>query len=265
MMISEDYQLIARNEAFQPGTRLQPPLSDSLIEWRKDANGDAWLSTPVVKDELWVVHQLKQSDLLWAAAQESRPTWVMIALASLLGVLAWRLIGVLSEATRMTHTDPLTQLLNRRGLYERAEDLLALAERKRLPVAVLLMDIDHFKSINDTHGHAVGDSVLSQLAGHLLKVRRAADLICRWGGEEFVMLMLLEHAEDAMTVAERMRQEAQRTRIQPGDVPVTLSGGLAILQPGEALDQAIKRADLQLYEAKANGRNHIRHVAAEPS
>ena len=79
------------------------------------------------------------------------------------------------------------------------------------------------------------------------------------------MLMLLEHAEDAMTVAERMRQEAQRTRIQPGDVPVTLSGGLAILQPGEALDQAIKRADLQLYEAKANGRNHIRHVAAEPS
>ena len=265
MMISEDYQLIARNEAFQPGIRLQPPLSDGLIEWRKDANGDAWLSTPVVKDELWVVHQLKQSDLLWAAAQESRPTWVMIALASLLGVLAWRLIGVLSEATRMTHTDPLTQLLNRRGLYERAEDLLALAERKRLPVAVLLMDIDHFKSINDTHGHAVGDSVLSQLGGHLLRVRRAADLICRWGGEEFVMLMLLEHAEDAMTVAERMRQEAQRTRIQPGDVPVTLSGGLAILQPGEALDQAIKRADLQLYEAKANGRNHIRHVAAEPS
>ena len=265
MMISEDYQLIARNEAFQPGIRLQPPLSDGLIEWRKDANGDTWLSTPVVKDELWVVHQLKQSDLLWAAAQESRPTWVMIALASLLGVLAWRLIGVLSEATRMTHTDPLTQLLNRRGLYERAEDLLALAERKSLPVAVLLMDIDHFKSINDTHGHAVGDSVLSQLAGHLLKVRRAADLICRWGGEEFVMLMLLEHAEDAMTVAERMRQEAQRTRIQPGDVPVTLSGGLAILQPGEALDQAIKRADLQLYEAKANGRNHIRHVEAEPS
>jgi diguanylate cyclase (GGDEF)-like protein len=265
MMISEDHQLIASNEAFQPGIRLEPPLNDNLIEWRKDANGDAWLSTPVVKDELWVVHQLKQSDLLWAAARESRPTWVMIALASLLGVLAWRLIGVLSEATRMTHTDPLTQLLNRRGLYERAEGLLALAERKRLPVAVLLMDIDHFKSINDTYGHAVGDSVLSQLGGHLLKVRRAADLICRWGGEEFVIFMLLEHAEDAIQVAERMRQEAQRTRIQPGDVPVTLSGGLALMQLGEPLDQTIKRADLQLYAAKANGRNQIRHTDTDPA
>lgn len=264
MLIGEDYQLIASNQAFQPGARLQPPLSDDPLEWQQDANGDAWLSTPVVKDELWVVHQLKQSDLLWAAVRKSRPTWVMIALASLLGVLAWRLLGALGAVTRMTHTDPLTQLLNRCGLYERAEGLLALAERKRLPLAVLLMDVDHFKHINDTHGHAVGDSVLSQLGEHLLRVRRAADLICRWGGEEFVMLMLLEHADDALSVAERIRQEAQHTRIQPGDVPVTLSGGLAILQPGEPLDQAIKRADQQLYAAKANGRNQIRHAVAEP-
>ena len=69
---------------------------------------------------------------------------------------------------------------------------------------------------------------------------------------------------DALSVAERIRQEAQHTRIQPGDVPVTLSGGLAILQPGEPLDQAIKRADQQLYAAKANGRNQIRSAAAEP-
>ena len=89
-------------------------------------------------------------------------------------------------------------------------------------------------------------------------------MICRWGGEEFVVLMLLEHADDALSVAERIRQEAQHTRIQPGDVPVTLSGGLAILQPGEPLDQAIKRADQQLYAAKANGRNQIRSAAAEP-
>jgi diguanylate cyclase (GGDEF)-like protein len=96
-------------------------------------------------------------------------------------------------------------------------------------------------------------------------VRRAADLICRWGGEEFVIFMLLEHAEDAIQVAERMRQEAQRTRIQPGDVPVTLSGGLALMQLGEPLDQTIKRADLQLYAAKANGRNQIRHTDTDPA
>lgn len=260
MMISEDHNLIARQGAFFPGAELNPPLSDSPSDWRTDDAGDHWLSSPVVPDELWVVHQIKGHELLWAAARESAPTWLVIVLVGLLGVLSWRLIGALAQLARMVHTDPLTLLLNRRGLFDRAESLLALAQRKQLPLAVLIMDIDHFKTINDNYGHDAGDSVLKQLGGYVLKARRPFDLVCRWGGEEFVLVLLLEQAEQALAVAERMRQEVQRTRIPPNDLPITLSGGLVLLHEDETLEQAIKRADLLLYAAKHNGRNHIRQT-----
>jgi len=94
---------------------------------------------------------------------------------------------------------------------------------------------------------------------YLLQGRRPFDLICRWGGEEFIALFLLPHGEDAGHVAERLRQQAQRTRIPQGDLQVTLSGGLVLLDAGETLDTAIKRADMLLYRAKQNGRNRIEH------
>lgn len=259
MLVSENAHLIARPGGFEPGTHLRPPLGDRPVDWHADEQGNHWLSAPVVADELWAVHRLEPHTLLWAAVRESAPTWLLILMLGLLCLFAWRLMGALAQMTRMTHVDPLTQTLNRRGFYEKAGVALALAARKRLVPAVLLMDIDHFKTINDSYGHAVGDSVLKQLGGHLRKACRPFDLVCRWGGEEFVIVLLLDAPAQARQSAERMREAAQRTRIQPGDRPVTLSGGLVLLGEGESLDQAIKRADQWLYSAKANGRNHIEH------
>ncbi len=118
------------------------------------------------------------------------------------------------------------------------------------------MDIDHFKAVNDTYGHAIGDQVLRQAAHYMLKSARPFDLICRWGGEEFVVLMLLEDVDSATGVAERMRQQAQRARFAEHR-QVTLSGGLVLLNEGESLDMAIRRADALLYQAKQQGRNRI--------
>ncbi|WP_018152754.1 sensor domain-containing diguanylate cyclase [Leeia oryzae] len=262
MMISEHHHLIARQHGFEPGLHVNPPLTTKLIDWKEDKSSDLWLSSQVVKDELWLVHRVQRNQLYWAAARETRPLWIMIVLMGLVMALSLRLKTALAEVTRLMHVDPLTQALNRRGFFEKADMTLAMAQRKQLTPVVLMMDIDHFKKVNDTFGHDTGDSVLKQVGSYLGKGCRPFDLFCRWGGEEFVLLLMLEGADDAFAVAERLRQEAQRTRIQPGDQPVTLSGGLVRVQTGESVEDAIKRADLLLYDAKHNGRNHIEVEAA---
>lgn len=257
LLVSEGGNLIAHNGAYEPGSHVTPPMSAIPADWRPDEQGDRWLSTPVVENELWVLHQIKRGELAWAAARKSIPAWLLIGLTGLLCAFTWRLLGLLALLTRMTHTDPLTQTLNRRGFYDKAQGLLALAERKSLATAVLVLDIDFFKKINDVHGHPAGDKVLKQLGGYLLKACRTSDLVCRWGGEEFVVVLLLDDASHALGAAERVRQAAQCTQIPGGEQTVTLSGGLVLLQSGEDLDAAVKRADLLLYQAKSGGRNRI--------
>ncbi|WP_295446446.1 sensor domain-containing diguanylate cyclase [uncultured Thiodictyon sp.] len=257
IMIGENERLIARPGGFAPDVQLQPRLSDKLIDWHEDDANGWWLSSPVIKDELWLVHRVSRRQLYWAAARESAATWLVIVMLGVLGVMAWRLRTALAQVTQLTHVDPLTQALNRRGFYAQAQTTLALAKRKQLPLALIIMDIDHFKRINDNHGHAAGDTVLKQLGGYLNDARRPFDLFCRWGGEEFILVLVLDDATPAVAVAERFRQEAQRTRIPPDDLPITLSGGLVMIQDGEPIDAAIKRADRLLYQAKEGGRNKI--------
>lgn len=257
IMFAENDRLIARPAGVAPGAQLLPPLSDTLIDWREDESKNLWVSRRVVKDELWMAHRVSPRDLYWAAARESSAMWLMLLMFAVLGIMAWRLKTALTAITRLTHVDPLTQALNRRGFYEQAETALALARRKHLPLALFIMDVDHFKNINDDHGHAVGDDVLKQLGDQLRDARRPFDLLCRWGGEEFILILILDDPAQAVAVAERVRQQAQRTRIPPGDLPVTLSGGLVMIQDGESIDDAIKRADQLLYEAKRGGRNKI--------
>lgn len=257
MLISEHDRLIAKQSGFEAGVFVRPPLSLQLLEWDKGEEGDLWLSSPVVDNELWLVHRVKRSELLWASVRDSIGVWFVVMLFAALVVVSRSLYLSLAEVTRLTRVDPLTQALNRRGFYEAAGPLLAAAQRKSLPLAVLMMDIDHFKKVNDTYGHAEGDAVLKQLGSHLLKARRPSDVFCRWGGEEFIILLPLDKAEDALAVAERMRAKGQRTHISSDNSPVTLSGGLVLLQPDESLDQAIKRADELLYRAKQSGRNRI--------
>lgn len=257
MLISEHDRLIARQSGFAPGVLVHPPLSSALRAWDKGEAGDLWLSSLVVEDELWLVHRLARSELLLATARESIGVWFVVLLLGILAIMSLRLQRSLAEVTRLTRVDPLTQALNRRGFYEAAGLALEQAKRQHTSLAILMVDIDHFKKVNDTYGHAEGDAVLKQLGGYLRQARRPADVFCRWGGEEFIILLALDKAEDALAVAERMRAEGQRTRISSDQRQITLSGGLVVLQPDESLDQAINRADELLYHSKQQGRNRI--------
>jgi diguanylate cyclase (GGDEF)-like protein len=167
-----------------------------------------------------------------------------------------------SELERATRTDALTGMFNRRHLEERLAGLLAAARRHREPVAVLMIDVDHFKSINDSMGHAGGDAVLRAIAERLTRNIRLEDVAGRWGGEEFLVLGATTDAAAAGLLGERIRRTVAGGPITVegvGDRDVTVSVGCAAgLEDAETL---LRRADAALYEAKSAGRN--RTVVAE--
>jgi diguanylate cyclase (GGDEF)-like protein len=156
----------------------------------------------------------------------------------------------------LAYTDTLTSLPNRRRLYEDVYRLIALAERYGQEFCVCLFDLDHFKRLNDTHGHLVGDQVLQEVAQVARLHLRAADLFGRWGGEEFVVLLPQTRLSDAQTALERVRL-ALHTIALPNVHAITASFGIAAYLPGDTSESLLHRADQALYLAKATGRNRI--------
>lgn len=155
-------------------------------------------------------------------------------------------------------TDPLTALLNRRGFFAAAVALMAGNKPQAKPVSLLAFDLDHFKSVNDRHGHKAGDAVLDLFARVARKTMRAKDVIGRIGGEEFVAVLSGNLAE-ASIAAERVRAAFEAAALAPDSpgIPVTVSIGVACGLPDVPVDQLIVRADALLYRAKANGRNRV--------
>lgn len=167
------------------------------------------------------------------------------------------------ELERLASTDPLTGLYNRRALQEMGEREFARSRRTGRPFAVVLVDVDHFKHINDQHGHAVGDEVLAELADRLRRNVRTVDLVARWGGEEFCLLLVESDAVGAVITAQRLRAAVADGPFETtaGSLPVTVSLGVAGVEADTAsLGELISRADGALYEAKHAGRD--RHVLA---
>jgi two-component system cell cycle response regulator len=163
-------------------------------------------------------------------------------------------------------TDPLTGLHNRRYLLMHLQTLLESGSRRRGGVSLLLLDIDHFKLINDTHGHDAGDEVLRSFADRLRTATRGIDLCCRYGGEEFVIVMPDAGPTIAGAVAERIRQRIAAEPFLVGDsasLEVTISVGIAASEGATETARALlKRADEALYRAKHDGRNRVVLAAA---
>lgn len=157
---------------------------------------------------------------------------------------------------QLAHTDSLTGLANRRLMQEQLEKQCALAARGGESFSVLLVDLDHFKRINDEYGHATGDQVLREVALLLNGVLREYDTVARWGGEEFLILAPNTTLAQAGTLAERILQNLGTTRVA-GEFTVTASLGLACYQSGDDAHSLIRRADLAMYRAKAAGRNRL--------
>ena len=157
---------------------------------------------------------------------------------------------------RLALTDPLTMLSNRRAGERALEREIARARRAGSPFSLALLDVDHFKQINDTYGHAAGDDVLCELSRILTSTFRASDLAVRWGGDEFLVLLPDVTLGGAVVFADRARLLVESLSL-PGLPRVTMSVGLVEIQPDEDPRSAIMRADAQLYQAKQAGRNRV--------
>jgi diguanylate cyclase (GGDEF)-like protein len=162
--------------------------------------------------------------------------------------------------TEQTIRDPLTGLHNRRYLEETLPRELSRAKRVGYPMALIMVDLDHFKRVNDTYGHPTGDAVLKAMASILLHGAREGDIICRFGGEEFLVALPNMTVENALIRAKAWQATLGQTSIQHGafSVQITLSAGIsAFPDHGADIDTLLHLADEALYRAKANGRNRV--------
>ncbi|WP_367848070.1 diguanylate cyclase [Rhodoferax sp. WC2427] len=201
---------------------------------------------------VWRADLLRLPDLAMALAVNMAMVGSIVALLA-----AWR-----DEAKARLHnlamTDGLTGLLNRRGWTERAEAMFANAMRYQQPLTLMMLDIDHFKRVNDTYGHEVGDTALKLFARLLRESRRTGDLVGRLGGEEFCIVLANTHRSASIGFDLRLRAMLQQTAEKELGFPLDYSAGVGVLKDGDAtLSGLIARADAALYEAKKAGRGQL--------
>ncbi len=163
----------------------------------------------------------------------------------------------LDDVQRQALTDALTGIANRRMLTQVLRQRRGDQVRYGYAYAVLFADIDHFKQVNDTYNHDVGDRVLQMVSATLRDCTRTGDTVGRWGGEEFLVVATAGEADQVLNLAERARHLVASTWAQNGAdrVAVTLSIGVALARPGEATDELVRRADMAMLAAKTKGRN----------
>jgi len=172
-----------------------------------------------------------------------------------------------AELERLSVTDALTGLANRRLLMAELARELRRSERHSTSLAVLMLDVDHFKRFNDTYGHPAGDVVLNRVATTLRKCVRDVDTVSRYGGEEFLVMLPETPAREAAQVAERIRAGTQADRFSPDGggalLNITVSVGYAVYpENGKTVETLIEAADQALYKSKASGRNRVSSAAS---
>lgn len=210
---------------------------------------------------------------LWLYAQPGRMALGMAVAATVFMAGAVRSTGVLADAMRsrllmsyqlrrahaiadgMAHTDALTGICNRRAFIERGEQTLRLCQREARPVSALLIDVDHFKKVNDAHGHAAGDLVLKQVGALLVAQCRQSDVCGRLGGEEFAVLLANTDAAAAAELAERFRLAIAAVSIPWQDQALGVTVSIGVAARSYDLETLLHHADMAMYRAKAGGRN----------
>lgn len=188
----------------------------------------------------------------------------MLTLVLLLGssyFMLSQLIGKLDVAQRALHeasiSDELTGLRNRRFLMSRFHEEYERARRHATEIGLLMLDLDHFKSINDNYGHPFGDLVLKSVAETISKAMREYDIAARYGGEEFAVLVSETKRQDLLALADRIREQLENQDVSDADITirVTVSIGVTSLEEDDTPETLLKRADKALYQAKHEGRN----------
>lgn len=245
------------------GPQIERIISDRRGSYQYEANGDNHILHVNYLPELkWLLFVEQNEAVALAAVRQTLYTNLAISVIVTLIVIfliqfafnryQWQL-------EEMASTDKLTGLLNRHAFTILIDKLLAEYRRAPRPISMLVVDIDHFKRINDEHGHQIGDEVLTTIARRLESGLRESDLAVRWGGEEFLLLLKGCDRNEALRIAENLRESisAQPIDIQGITLNLTISIGVSEFNGKESPDQTVDRADTALYKAKNAGRNRV--------
>jgi len=202
-------------------------------------------------------------------------TYTIIAAITILAMLLSAIVYISQLFVRNLHgsekqlvelaiTDSLTGILNRGEGIRRIQQEIARSLRIQQPLSLVLIDVDHFKKINDNFGHQIGDQVLRSIVATLTTALRRYDVICRYGGEEFLVMLPNTELSMALETAERLRQLVAESEVSPEEsetIKMTISLGVSSLQPDDSLDNLVYRADNALYLAKQEGRDQVQFIA----
>jgi diguanylate cyclase (GGDEF)-like protein len=245
---------------------LEPDLKPTRFEYEQDG-ATVLVNARYIPELNWYL--LVEQSEAEALAPARRVLAVNLAISAVVTVLvlATALVAINRYQRRLEKvaaTDPLTGLFNRQAFDLIFRVALKEAERSREPLAAILFDIDHFKQINDSRGHLAGDRVIRAVAELARASLRQADVVARWGGEEFLVLLKDCPVECARTVAEKLRAAVAAHDFGPAGGPLRLTVSLGVAQwaPGDSADALFNRADEALYRAKAGGRNRVEIAAA---
>ena len=240
-----------------------PPALQVLRVEDEDARGDAASVAPIVCIIPFGTGQLGKLAIAPSLASDPESTGAVALVARELGG-PLRMAALMDESQRLATTDPLTGLSNRRALLAALHVEIAQARRHGHPLSVCLLDVDHFKSINDGHGHAAGDQVLAAVGALLRRELRTPDVAARWGGEEFVVLFRNTDGDGGVLAAERIRNAVQALEISAADkkISVTVSIGVAQFAIEHSAEAFIECADRAMYRAKVSGRNRVERERA---
>ncbi len=181
------------------------------------------------------------------------------SVAFLLQVFLSTYLNYAKMKEKLSLTDPLTGLLNRRAFYFELKNQIPLLKRKHIPFSIIMFDFDNFKKINDTYGHRCGDRVLKIVARLVNESLKAGDLLCRWGGEEFVIFLPYSRLQTAYNVAERLRRKVEKVVINCNrkNIPVTITLGVKQYDFEQSIDENIESVDLAMYKGKREGKNTV--------
>lgn len=168
-----------------------------------------------------------------------------------------------AQLNQLAMHDSLTQLYNRRAAMPLVNECLKKVGSTGKMFALMLLDIDHFKMVNDTHGHVTGDTVLKSFAEIVSNLLRNEDVFARWGGEEFLLLIEVHNEGDAQTVAEKIRREVEKTKVGEKNLNVTVSIGATLVASDYTFDKLVRKVDAALYKAKSSGRNRVHFVSED--
>lgn len=244
-------------------TRDQQAVPVLLNGVRQTRNGESVVDCVVVvmrkriEHEKDILHTKTKLQELYQATQEANKE--LERLHEEYKIKEQALIKVNDQLETLASTDLLTGLKNRRFFQEKMLESLMMFQEKQRYFSLLVVDIDHFKSINDTYGHPIGDLVLGNLAGLLQTVSRSTDVVARYGGEEFVVILPDCEEEQAIGIAERYR--SQVASADWGEYNITVSIGAATVVEEDTEKSLFQRADNALYASKTGGRNRVTHAA----